>query len=213
MTRGMRLQLAVGALLAFVPLTAFAAEADIQGFDFGCRFSNGTVLQPQFGDIECGSDVLINASRLKIPEATSETPMEPFGPEWTIVANQSCQVWNEAVPKHYEGVTWTGDCIDGRVSGHGRLTHGDGTVYEGNMHDGKFHGYGIYSARYGYRYEGEWRDGELHGYGVESVPRSYRYAGEWQESERHGQGTHYFSEDGSYTCEWVNDVPVEGSCK
>ena len=281
MIRRIRLQLTLGALLAIAPLTTLAADADIRGFEFGCRFSDGTVLKPKFGDIEgvfytdlpaqreqcldaikrkivlceqnidfasnsenneypnclpefrkqaevcighfqfergkChaggaqqadqaeqkeepdyvvdaveremevikranvrggpgtdyeviatleggigvrvtgevqgfnwvrvdvlegGGDAFIYAPLLKRRESAIEASMVSFGPKWTIVENQLCQTWNRGKPEVFQGVTWTGDCVDGKTSGYGKLktkTAG-GLVEEGEHRDGQSHG-------------------------------------------------------------------------
>ena len=52
MMRNIKIGTALGAMLLFLPLVTLAAEADIEGFEFECRFSDGTVLKPKFGDIK-----------------------------------------------------------------------------------------------------------------------------------------------------------------
>ena len=93
-------------------------------------------------------------------EATA--PLQPFGPNWIIAENQPCQVGNSK-PVPGETFTWSGACVDGKVSGEGRgvwhLPDGRKSVYEGNMHYGKAHGYGTLNHSNGKRYEGEWRNG------------------------------------------------------
>ena len=52
MTRRVIYQMTFSVLFAIAPFAALGAEADIEGFEFSCRFSDGTALKPKFGDIE-----------------------------------------------------------------------------------------------------------------------------------------------------------------
>ena len=93
-------------------------------------------------------------------EATAA--LKPFGPDWIIAENQPCQAGNSK-PVPGETYTWSGACVDGKVSGEGRgvfhLPDGRQSVYEGSMRYGKAHGYGTLNHSDGDRYEGEWRNG------------------------------------------------------
>ena len=115
---------------------------------------------------------------------------EPFGPNWTIAANQPCQVHN-SFPTAGETVIWSGGCVDGKASGQGRLvwrgSYGE-DVYVGGMRDGKEHGHGTYTFAEGGRYEGELRDGMRHGRGTETYPDGGRYEGEWRNDKPDGYG-------------------------
>ena len=94
----------------------------------------------------------------------------PFGPDWSIVENQPCQVWNDGISGRLEPFTWSGACVNGKASGEGRLTSTKYN-YEGSMRSSKLHGYGIGTFSYGEpygneRYEGQFRDGWEHGHGT-----------------------------------------------
>ena len=148
---------------------------------------------------EDGGAAFIHASLLK--ERAPEAPLEPFGPEWSIVTNQPCQVWNYGDPEYFEPSTWSGACVDGKASGQGRMTYGGGgDVYEGAMQAGKLHGHGTEIWANGDRYEGEFRDGEWHGRGTATFASGNRYEGEWRDGQQHGHGT--------YT--WANGERYEG---
>ena len=76
--------------------------------------------------------------------AGGAAPLEAFGPDWVIVENQPCQLWTRSSARSY---TWSGACVDGKVSGEGRLAiFGDEgsyrSSYEGSMAAGKRHGHG-----------------------------------------------------------------------
>ena len=108
-------------------------------------------------------------------------PTRPFGPNWSIVENQPCQVWNYGMPEKLKPFTWSGPCIDGKVSGEGRLTVSRiGASYQGSMADGKFHRHGTMTWANGDRYEGEWRDSKPHGHGTYTRADGSRYEGEWR---------------------------------
>ena len=104
-----------------------------------------------------------DASRLLM--AAAETVLEPFGPDWIIAKNQQCQLWGAFDWAGDEVVTWSGACIDGKASGHGRgiFTYVDGARYEGEWRENKRHGRGILTLANENRYEGEWREGKIHG--------------------------------------------------
>ena len=103
------------------------------------------------------------------------------GPIWLTAQNQPCKVWNPA-PKAGETLTWSGDCVDGKASGIGRLvwqgSYGR-DVFEGEYRDGKEHGQGTLTWHNGDRYEGGWRNGKPHGYGVQTYADGDVYKGIW----------------------------------
>ncbi len=99
--------------------------------------------------------------------------MQPFGPNWIVVENQPCQWFPEYLMEDIEDmttVTWSGGCVDGKLSGQGRLVlqfpDGGQTVYEGSMRAGKEHGQGTAVMPGGVSYEGGWRAGKPHGDGM-----------------------------------------------
>ena len=108
--------------------------------------------------------------------------LEPFGPDWVIVENQPCQHWDSFLES--STYTWSGDCVDGKVSGEGRgvwhMPDGrKGSIYEGSMREGKQHGQGTIVFPSGNRYDGEWRYGRPHGYGTKTDADGDRFEGEW----------------------------------
>ncbi len=154
-------------------------------------------------------------------------PSKPFGPNWIVVENQPCQIWNSD-PVEGETATWTGGCVDGKASGGGRTVwkgsygtepyegarragkmHGLGTYtwangnrYEGEFVDGERTGLGTYTWADGERYEGEWRDGEEHGLGTYTSPDGSRYEGEWRDDKKHGLGTYTWPDGSRYEGGW-----------
>ena len=69
--------------------------------------------------------------------------LEPFDPNWSIMENQPCQVWNHG-NRDYEPLTWSEGCVDGNASGEDQLTYSDSAgVYQGGMRAGKMDGSGV----------------------------------------------------------------------
>ena len=142
-----------------------------------------------------GSTAFVHGSLLVSPASkdrdAAAPPLQPLGPNWSIVENQPCQVWNYGAAEKREPITWSGACVDGKASGNGRMTLSGGDAqYQGGMRDGKVHGEGIYTHVSGYRYEGGLRDGKQHGYGRVVYAGGDSYEGEWHEGKQHGRGTY-----------------------
>lgn len=122
--------------------------------------------------------------------AADATPLEPFGPSWIVAENQPCQPRNPD-PEPGETVTWSGACVNGKVSGEGRIVwrHSGGVdVYEGEYRDGELNGHGIANWADGDRYEGEWREDKPHGYGTLFAFEGSCYDGAWREGCFAGRG-------------------------
>ena len=109
---------------------------------------------------------------------------QPFGPNWLVAANQPCQVFLEGM-RAGTTYTWSGGCVDGKLSGKGRLVlqfpDGGQTVYDGGMRAGKEHGQGTAIMPGGGRYEGGWRDGKYHGWGSLTNPDGQGFEGKFQD--------------------------------
>ena len=123
---------------------------------------------------------------------TYETALlKPFGPNWIIAENQPCQVWTP-IPVPGEIATWTGSCLDGKASGHGR---------------------GIVRGSYGQiTYEGSMRAGKMHGRGIVTFPSGHRYEGELYDAKKHGRGTFTQPNGNAETCEWRQDKRLDNTC-
>ena len=136
------------------------------------------------------------------------TALKPFGPNWLIAENQPCQTLFPGLTlKETYTYTWSGDCVDGKVSGEGRgvwhLPDRGEYIYEGSMRDGKRHGGGTWTFPDGSRYEGEYRDNKMNG-GTQTWADGDRYEGEWRDSKPHGYGTHTTAAGSRYEGEWCN---------
>ncbi len=119
-------------------------------------------------------------------ERAGQAPaIEHFGPNWIVAENQPCQRFSsDPVPA---GTTyiWSGGCVDGKLSGTGRLVlqfpDGGQHVYEGSMRGGMEHGQGTATLSNGSRYEGGWREGKFHGWGSLTNPDGQGFAGKFQD--------------------------------
>ena len=56
-----------------------------------------------------------------------------------------------------DGARYTGEMINNRITGQGRMEYADGRIYEGTFSDGRWDGYGnAYFPSNNSRYEGIW---------------------------------------------------------
>ena len=143
------------------------------------------------------------------------TALEPFSPDWIIAENQPCQsLFPGSTLKETYTYTWSGDCVDGKVSGEGRgvwhLPDRGEYIYEGSMRDGKWHGGGTWTFPDGSRYEGEHRDNNKHGRGTHTWADGDRYEGEWRDGKRTGQGIYTWANGGRKEGEWRDNSLYNG---
>ena len=155
---------------------------------------------------------------------------------WKRVTNvRGCHVWLWNPRPSQESITWSGDCVDGKVSGKGESvsryqrdgewetfvaegTFRDGkltadpmrysvadTHYEGQIRDGKRHGRGILELADGRRYVGTFRNDKFHGRGVYTWPSGERYEGEWVNGKYHGGGELKLADGRVYKGQFRND--------
>ncbi len=127
-----------------------------------------------------------------------------LGPDWIATENDACLMHNPR-PQPDETATWSGACVDDRVSGEGRAVwrHGGGTeTYEGRMEAGKRHGQGTFVSAQGDRYEGAWRDGTMDGSGTYTWSSGDRYEGSSRNGTFHGRGTYAWADGSRYKGEW-----------
>ena len=171
---------------------------------------NGTVRQLLAEGVNPNVPVGFDGRTAVHNAAKGGAALEPFGPDWIIAENQPCQRFHP-VNRGASTYTWSGDCVDGKVSGEGRgvwvwhLPKREEDIYEGSMRDGKRHGQGTVTFSNGQRYEGEWRDDKEHGRGTYAFSQGDRYEGEWRDGKRHGRGTYTFADGARYEGEWRDD--------
>ncbi|WP_189402776.1 C13 family peptidase [Arenicella chitinivorans] len=88
-----------------------------------------------------------------------------------------------------DGSRYSGDVVDGRFSGQGKLVFSAGGYYQGSFVDGVFHGPGVMVFVNGDRWEGDFREGQATGeFTVISQDTSTRYVGSLQNGYMHGKG-------------------------
>lgn len=128
--------------------------------------------------------------------------------QWWYADPRACEVWN-AWPMPRETVSWTGDCLDGKASGEGRMDwryhfRGEwrGEWYEGALVAGRPHGKGVYAWQQGARYEGDFVEGSFSGRGVFTGAAGERYDGEFRDDRPNGEGTFTSAEGEVIRGEW-----------
>ena len=72
--------------------------------------------------------------------------------------------------------------------GRGVQVFPDGAVYSGEFVDGKHEGTGRLSSASGDVYHGKWKMGQPHGHGVETYMTGERYEGYWKNGRKVGRG-------------------------
>ena len=60
-------------------------------------------------------------------------------------------------------ITYSGQIVNHRMNGYGKLTYPNGDIYEGNFVNGVFQGYGTFTAKSGWYYKGEFKKGKPDG--------------------------------------------------
>lgn len=132
---------------------------------------------------------------------------------WWKVEGGDCEVWSDdevADPT----VTWTGDCIDGKVAGFGMLEWSIGGkiagAYEGEMDEGKLNGYGTLKIHYPSgevdQIEGYFENGDIAGGAIVTDAAGNVYEGPIDEDGK-PHGTGYATVEGEeYAGEFENGV-------
>ena len=149
-----------------------------------------------------GDEAFIYAPLLRETSASARTILSDS--RWSVTRYRPCQVWSEG-QEHRDSFAWSGDCVDGKVSGEGRLTwytRFGQYVYEGSMQAGRLHGQGVLTRTDGARYEGEWHNGKRHGAGTYRWASGHRYEGGWSDDRPHGFGTATFADGDVHQGEW-----------
>ena len=88
-----------------------------------------------------------------------------------------------------DGSRYSGDLVDGRFSGQGKLVFLSGGYYEGSFVDGVFHGPGLMVFVNGDRWEGNFNEGQATGeFTVTRDDAATRYVGSLKNGYLHGRG-------------------------
>lgn len=62
-------------------------------------------------------------------------------------------------------IVYTGDVVNHRMNGKGKLVFANGDTYEGDFKNGTFNGKGLFVASTGWSYEGDFKNGKPDGQG------------------------------------------------
>jgi hypothetical protein len=139
--------------------------------------------------------------------------------EWIEDPINGCEVWNEEPSSGGDVISWSGECENGKASGHGVLAwFTDGALlarYVGGLKAGKLDGVGelVIQPEQGDRYdhyEAEFVDGELEGeVGLEAANGDH-FQGHMKQSVVEGYGSYIGANGDRYDGDFVNGLP-EGS--
>ncbi len=97
-----------------------------------------------------------------------------------------------------DGSQYTGELINGKPGGQGRIQWANGDSYEGQWRNEQPHGRGKKTFLDGSIYEGEFANGQQDGKGQLTYPDGTVYSGDWQSGAPNGQGKFAFKEAGTY---------------
>lgn len=78
-------------------------------------------------------------------------------------------------------MTYTGDVINHRMNGQGKLTYPNGDRYEGQFVNGVFDGKGKYQSSVGWSYVGEFKKGLADGQGKLIAKNNKTYTGKFKQ--------------------------------
>ena len=126
--------------------------------------------------------------------------------ETFVETTLGCRVWVSHV-QHELVAKWSGDCVDGYVSGTGTLdmqSLGKSDRYEGAMSKGKPEGSGIIKFSDGRTLSGEFHNGHVSGVADYVIPSGLHYKGEWSDGVEEGRGVAVFPSGNQYSGMWHN---------
>ncbi|CAD8146693.1 unnamed protein product [Paramecium octaurelia] len=124
------------------------------------------------------------------------------------------------------GGVYTGDQIDNKKHGHGKLLNPDGSGYEGEWFQDLMHGKGeLFLSDGRILYKGQFQNGKYHNFGHlinpnPNITQNYnfrdlrnignywsKYEGDFKQDKKHGYGILYFSSGEKWAGEFVDDIP------
>jgi hypothetical protein len=115
------------------------------------------------------------------------------------------QITGEGVARYPNGSVYEGAFLEGRPHGQGRMVFADGSTYEGEWEEGAITGTGRREFATEVVYEGEFLDGQPHGQGRMERPGGLIYEGEWVHGQREGRGTITYPDGSVYVGEMRAD--------
>lgn len=116
---------------------------------------------------------------------------------WITDKTTGCKYYTLSnVDKRY--IKWTGNCVDGYVSGYGTLMVFQSDTlyytYVGTCQSGKMNGQGSLNRSNGTKYVGGFKEGNEFGQGICIFPNGGKYEGEWKDGIMNGHGTMYYAQ-------------------
>ena len=78
-------------------------------------------------------------------------------------------------------ISYTGDIVNHRMNGEGKLTFPNGDIYEGQFKNGVFDGKGFFKAKIGWSYEGDFKHGQPDGQGKLIAKDKKVYEGQFKQ--------------------------------
>lgn len=121
------------------------------------------------------------------------------------VLNSSAFVCNGIGEIRYDKALYTGECIENKKDGRGRIVFDDGVKYEGDWKNDKKNGHGTQHYANGMIYNGEWKNGIYHGKGSLKYNSKEKYDGHWDNGKKDGQGTYTYASGVTYSGNWKAD--------
>ena len=112
--------------------------------------------------------------------------------------------------RYNDGCVYTGQVVNGKRHGKGRITWPSGDIYEGDWKDDKRTGKGKKIWANGDIYEGDWKDGVCTGkgkytWGKDSKWAGDIYEGDWKDGNRTGKGKYTWPNGDVYEGDFVDD--------
>lgn len=78
-------------------------------------------------------------------------------------------------------IKYTGDVVNYRMNGKGKLTYKNGDTYEGQLKNGVFEGHGKFISHQGWSYEGNFKGGQADGTGTLTAKGNKVYKGTFKQ--------------------------------
>ena len=100
--------------------------------------------------------------------------------------------------KWNDGSIYCGYFMNDKACGFGKLVHADGDIYLGYWEDDRAHGVGRYYNNRGASYEGYWASDKQNGYGNELWPKGSNFEGEYVDGAKHGLGVLNLEDNACY---------------
>jgi len=136
--------------------------------------------------------------------------------EWIEDPISACKVWSDEASNGTDVVSWSGECEDGKATGHGVLAwFADGGLlarYVGTLKAGKVDGIGLLTVKSeqgdGYdRYDAEFVDGEIEGGVALTTSTGDEFQGGMKQSVIEGYGSYVGANGDRYDGEFLNGLP------